>query len=72
MVVAGANVHDTKLLRQTLEDIVVAPLAVLGNPQRTCARIRDMTTPRAEPRRLTGDTGRTYDAYGRRNWTPAG
>ena len=24
MVVAGANVHDTKLLRQTLENIVVA------------------------------------------------
>ena len=35
MVVAAANVHDTKLLRQTLEDIVVARQGGPGKPRRT-------------------------------------
>ena len=68
MVAAAANVHDTKLLRQTLEDIVVARQGVPGShgepgkPRRTCLRIRDMTAPRAVRRSLTGDAGRKFDA----------
>ena len=37
MVVAGANVHDTKLLRQTLENIVVArPDGPGKSPENLC------------------------------------
>ena len=68
MVVAGANVHDTKLLRQTLENIVVARPDGPGKSQRTCAWIRDMTTPRAEPLQRTVDTGRTSGVSARRSW----
>ena len=41
MVAAAGNVHDTKLLRQTLEDIVVARQGGPGKPRRTCLRTRD-------------------------------
>lgn len=37
MVVAGANVHDTKLLKATLEGIVVErPRPTIENPQHLC------------------------------------
>ena len=37
MVIAGANVHDTKLLRSTLEAVVVErPQPTVGAPQHLC------------------------------------
>ena len=78
--VAGANVHDTKLLRPTLESIVVA------RPEGTqnlcldnlcldnlcldpCAWTKGMTIPPATGPLLPSSTVRTSGAWGRRSWT---
>ena len=64
VVVAGANVHDTKLLRPTLESIVVErPEGV----QNLCSR--GMITPQATEPSPTPDTSRTSGVLAKRNWT---
>ena len=51
IVVAGANVHDTKLLALTLESIVVErPVPTEAEPQRLCPDTKGMTIPRDEKR----------------------
>ena len=62
VVVAGANVHDTKLLAMTLESVVVEVLTVLMLGSSIFAWTRDTTIRRAiRPWRLTG-TGGTSSA----------
>ena len=63
MVVAGANVHDTKLLRPTLESIVVErPEGV----QNLCLDkgYDNPTGPSPKP-----DTSRGFGVLAMRNWT---
>ena len=73
--VAGANVHDTKLLRPTLESIVAArpegtPNLCLDNLcLDTCAWTKGMTIPPATGPLLPSSTVRTSGAWGRRSWT---
>ena len=62
--VAGANVHDTKLLRPTLESIVVA------RPEGTQNLCLDKGyVPPATGPLLPSSTVRTSGALGRRSWT---
>ena len=63
--VAGANVHDTELLRPTLESIVVRA----RKAPRTCAWTKGMTIPPATGPLLPSSTVRTSGALGRRSWT---
>ncbi len=65
VVVAGANVHDTKLLRPTLESIVVE------RPEgaQTCAWTRGMIIPPTTGPSPTPDTSRRSGVLARRNWT---
>ena len=73
--VAGANVHDTKLLRPTLESIVAARPEGIQNLcldnlcLDTCAWTKGMTIPPATGPLLPSSTVRTSGAWGRRSWT---
>ena len=71
VVVAGANVHDTKLLEATLEDIVVErpEPSEEDRPNLCLDKAYDNPTGRKAAAKY-GYIGRTYVASVRRSWTP--
>ena len=62
---AGANVHDTKMLRPTLESMVVRA----RKSRKTCAWTKGMTTPQATGPLPPTRTVRIFGALGRRSGT---
>ena len=69
-VVAGANVHDTKLLRLTLESIAARrPEGAQNLCLDTCAWTRGMTIPPATKPPPTPDTRLILAVLAKRNWT---
>ena len=68
VVVAGANIHDTKLLKQTIEAIVVdRPEPTDDTPQHLCLD-RAMTIPRDARRQRKHTMSRTFGGSARKNW----
>lgn len=72
MVVAGANVHDTKLLGMTLEAVVVErPIPTEREPQYLCLD-KGYDNPTGGMRCGNTAMSRTSAASGRRNWMQRG
>ena len=69
-VIAGANVHDTKLLAQTIDAIVIPLGQTQTRSRRTSAWIRGMTTRPVRPLAPPPGTSRTSAGSARRSSTP--